>query len=136
MAEGKWDWTIYVFDSEVDRLVPIWPHEPESAQAALVSFAPGNGASGQAWSNEQVVVRVGEEVADATHGLTREQQDHFANRRSVVATPIWADDSKIGVLAGICDDEDRQFEREADRSHVQTTATIIGTLIESLRSDL
>lgn len=128
----KWDWTVYSFDEHLGVLAPIWPSDMGAERAQLISFAPGNGATGQAWLDEETIVRVGQEVHDGTHGLTAAQQHHFAHRRSVVATPIWADDEKIGVLAGTCADEDRAFESEQLRSHVRQTATVLGTVLWSL----
>lgn len=128
----KWDWTVYLYDETIDMLTPLWPHDANSEQGKTVSFAPGRGATGQAWRDEETVVRVGPEVHDGSHGLTDRQQAHFSKRNSVVATPIWSDKQKMGVLAGIADDYDRQFENEESRSHLQRTATIIGTLLATL----
>lgn len=65
--------------------------------------------------------------------LTSEQQRHFAKRGSVVATPIWDHEEKVGVLAGICDGEDRFFEQQVNQSHIRQTATVLGTLLGTLR---
>ncbi len=131
----KWEWTIYIYDHETELLSPIWPAPETGEQAQLISFAPGKGATGQAWKDGITIVRNGTEVHDATHGLTREQQEHFAKRHAVVATPIYADTQKIGVLAGITNDDNREFDAKKDQSHLARTATIIGTLLTSLNTD-
>lgn len=131
----KWNWTVYLYDEETHLLSPFWPASENPKAAALISFAPGNGATGQAWQQEETVVRSGSEVHDATHGLSLEQQEHFKDKLSVVATPIWANTRKIGVLAGIAADANRHFDAEKERSHLARTATILGTLITTLNTD-
>ena len=130
----KWNWTVYLYDEDTNELSPAWPAPASTEEGKLISFAPGKGATGQAWEGEVTVVRTGSEVHDATHGLSAEQQRHFEERQSVVATPIWSDTRKIGILAGITDDEDRRFDEAEKRSHLERTATILGTLLTTLRT--
>lgn len=132
----KWDWTVYLYDSEKDLLVPAWPI-PDPADVSLFEvkvFGPGQGATGQAFKNRQVIVRWGDEVHDDTHGLTDAQQSHFASRNAVVAAPIYADDDHtvIGALAAIADDADDYFDRPKNRLQLEATATVVGTLLEML----
>ena len=132
----KWSWTVYLYDEESELLSPTWPAPKDQDAAALISFASGNGATGLAWADEVTVVRTGSEVHDGTHGLNDEQQAHFKNRQAVVATPIWADTDKIGVLAGIADDVDELFnDDQARRAQLERTATILGTLLTTLKAD-
>lgn len=130
----KWDWTVYIYDSEQDLLVPAWPTpDPADARSELKAFEPGQGATGQAFKNRQVIVRLGDEVHDGTHGLTDAQQTYFARRNAVVAAPIYGDDdSVIGVLAAIADDADDYFDRAKNRQQLGATATVVGTLLEML----
>lgn len=129
----KWEFTIYVYDEEEGLLVPSWPAPANDELGVLKSFKPGFGATGQAWESEALIVRIGPEVHDETYGLTPEQQAHFATRGTVVATPIWSDvDQKLGVLSAICDGEDEHFEKSANRSHLQLTASSVGALIVGL----
>lgn len=132
----KWDWTVYVFDDEKGVLLPAWPR-PDPAneeQSDVKVFAPGKGATGQAYSAGQTIVRLGVEVHDGTHGLTEAQQEYFASRNAVVATPIFADDDKtvIGVLAAIADDADDYFDQPANQQQLRATANVVGTLMETL----
>lgn len=132
----KWDWTVYLYDSEQGLLVPAWP-TPDPADSELFevkAFAPGQGATGQAFENRQVIVRLGDEVHDDTHGLTEAQQTYFADRNAVVAAPIYADDDHtvIGALAAIADDADDYFDRPKNRQQLEATATVVGTLLEML----
>lgn len=132
----KWDWTVYLYDSEQDLLVPVWPI-PDPADAELFevkAFTPGKGATGQAFENRQVIVRLGDEVHDGTHGLTEAQQAYFASRNAVVAAPIYADDDNtvIGALAAITDDADDYFDRPKNRHQLEATAAVVGTFLEML----
>lgn len=132
----KWDWTVYLHDSELNLLVPVWP-TPDPADSELFevkAFAPGQGATGQAFENRQVIVRLGDEVHDATHGLTDAQQHYFAGRNAVVAAPIYADDDNtvIGALAAIADDADDYFDKPKNRQQLEATATVVGTFLEML----
>lgn len=131
----KWEWTVYIYDPETDLLSPFWPAPETDAQAELITFPPGKGATGQAWADDVIIVRNGDEVHDSTHGLTLEQQEHFAKRNAVVATPIYADTKKIGVLAGITNDDNREFDVNKEQSHLARAATIIGTLLTTLNTD-
>ena len=130
-----WTWTVYLFDSERRLLIPSWP-VPDPADADLFdvkAFAPGAGAAGQAFENPQVIIRLGEEVHDGTHGLTEQQQQYFAGRHAVVAAPIFADDDTvIGTLTAIADDADDYFHHPKNRHQLEATANVVGTLMEML----
>lgn len=95
--------------------------------------APGQGATGQAFRSRKVIVRLGDEVHDETHGLNDAQQD-YASRNAVVATPTYAydDNTMIGVLATIADDADDHFDRPENHHQLRATANVVGTLLETL----
>lgn len=129
----KWDFTIYVFDEEQSLLVPSWPPPDSDDHRQLKSFAPGKGATGRAWEREAMIVRTGDDVSGATYGLSEAQQQHYAGKHSVVATPIFTyADRKLGVLSAICEDEDDHFDKPNNQAHFKETATSIGALIVSL----
>ena len=126
----KWEWTVYIDDADREVLTPAWPR-PDGDTAAK-EFPYGLGATGQAWEYERTIVRTGAEVHDDTHGLTAAQQDYFKEHNQVVATPIWADDQKFGVLTGIRKDPSREFDSPKDQRHLAAVATAIGTLLKAL----
>ena len=129
----KWAFTIYVFDEEQSLLVPSWPRPDSDDHRQLKSFAPGKGATGQAWEEEVMILRTGDDVSSTTHGLSEAQQQHYSGKRSVAATPIFTDtDQKLGVLSAICADEDDYFDKPNNRAHFKETAASIGALIVNL----
>jgi len=135
----KWEWTVYVFDSERNLLVPVWPTpDPASPELLTVkSFAPDCGATGQAWTHKDLIVRYGDDVHNGAHGLTAAQQAHFGDRNAVVATPIFDDDDDlIGVLAGVADEPLHDFDQGPKRAQLNETAGIVGTLIITLFDSL
>jgi len=138
--KSKYDWTVFVYDDERDLLVPWWPAPDPAADVDLLtvqSFQPGKGATGEAWSNRQTIVRTGAAVHNGSHGLTEAQQAHFAGRNTVVATPIYDDDDDlIGVLAGIRDEVDLTYDNTNDRYTLEATASVIGTLLVTLWQSL
>lgn len=134
----KWSWTVFLFDSEVDLLVPIWPtpDADDTTMLAVKSFSPGVGATGMAWSEVSTISRTGPVVHDGTYGLTAAQQTRYASRNSVVATPVFTEyGTAVGVLAGVADDEDDRFDQPRDRAHLESVATSIGTLLTALLPD-
>lgn len=65
-------------------------------------FSIGSGATGEAWTRGETVLVLGDEVSNADHGLTPEQQQHFADRTAVAATPIRGDSGRlVGVVTAI-----------------------------------
>jgi hypothetical protein len=134
----KYTWTVFVYDEERNLLVPAWPTPDPAADTeklfTLKSFAPGKGATGQAWISRATIVRYGDDVHNGVHGLTTEQQALYAEYNTVVATPIYDDDDDlIGVLAGITTEADTTYEQAGDRHTLEATASVVGTLLATLR---
>lgn len=136
MLPRKYEWTVFIYDEKRNVLIPSWPSpDPGNIDEEVFTFAPGKGATGQAWSSRQTVVRFGEEVRNDKHDLSPEQQIHYAEYNAVVATPIYDDDDDlIGVLAGITVDLDDTYADESnDLDTLRATASVVGTLLATLR---
>lgn len=132
--KSGWEFSIYLYVQETNRLEPIWPQDAAVPYDVRV-FQPGKGATGIAWQEPgDVIVKYGEEVHNATHGLTVEQQEAFRDYHAVVATAIHSDrEVPIGVLSGICKDEDTCFDEQADQALLLTAAEVIGVVMSRLR---
>jgi hypothetical protein len=125
-------WTVFIYDAQLDLLVPWWPapdlDNPETY--TTLSYEPGQGATGEAWSANKTIVRTGSSVHDGNHRLNEAQQKHNARRNTVVATPIYSDDNqKRGVLSGVRDKEDPSYNETNDIHTLRATASVIGTLM-------
>jgi len=93
---GAW-FHLYLFDEQRELLLPAFEGRASPSQG----WRPGAGAVGEAWvSGEYVLVR-GEEVSDATYGLTPAQQHRARNLAVVAAMPVTtAGGAVIAVLSG------------------------------------
>jgi hypothetical protein len=81
-------------------------------------FGIGKGATGIAYSEERPVAVVGDAVSSGEHGLTQEQQEHFAGSKVVVAVPVrYLQGEIVGILSVISDWNDGTFI--SDEAEVQ-----------------
>ncbi len=118
-------WSVYVFDDDRHLLYPIFP-DPTDDESSPYVFKVGQGATGLAWQNRTVVLASGDAVSDATHGLTEAQQNEFRAYRSVVAAPIAAGATTIGVLTGISEIDDPYFTTSAGLRTLRNLADTVG----------
>ena len=74
--------------------------EPGEDVADLDSWGPGEGAVGQAWSEDEFVLVTGEECHDGTYNLTSEQQERYRSLVAIAARPVRnARGRTLGVLS-------------------------------------
>jgi len=89
---------LFLYDAEVDRLMPVFEPTPQDPQAD--GWMVGRGVTGRAYELGEYVVATGAATHDATYGLNEEEQAKFASLRAVAAMPVMnADEQVIGVLS-------------------------------------
>lgn len=89
---------LYLLDREAQLLVPI-VQTGEPSPPSVELFRPGCGATGTAFARGEGVFVAGPAVADATYGLTPEQQLHFRDLTAVASLPVFnAAGDVLGVL--------------------------------------
>jgi hypothetical protein len=123
-----YDFTLYFYDIDADKLVPIWPERPQ--EDAVKSFEPGKGATGTAWREGKLVLVTGDAVSDATYGLTPDQQQMFGDYKAVAAAPVfWRENWTVGVLTAISTVDDGHFESPEAQESLRDLAAVIGPLL-------
>jgi hypothetical protein len=126
---GNYRFTVYLFDPEANVLLPIFP-EPSTGPDDIRAFPPGKGATGMAYTQMKLFLVTGEAVYDDTWGLTVEQQQRWADYRTVVATPIWSEgDQPKGVLSAISREEDGFFDDPTAQARLREIADVIGVVL-------
>lgn len=128
-----YSFTVYMPDG--NELRPIFPSvQLRPGETDLRVFAVGDGATGSAWKVRATFVVTGDMVHSDRHGLTIEQQEHFAPYNSVAATPIYDPDGvPIGVLTAISKDDDRCFDDAGGgRFTLERLAEIVGVVLKSI----
>ena len=134
----SYEFTLYLYDENGDVLRPYFPKRLHAVPPDWPDdedprdFRPSHGATGQAWAEDTTFEVHGSAVSDDLHGLSEPQQRFFAEFASVVATPVWVDDEKIGVLTAISRDEDRYFDSLAAQAALRELADSIGVIMRYL----
>jgi hypothetical protein len=130
-----YEFTLYVYDENIGKVVPIWPERPQEAD--VKSFEPGKGATGTAWEEVSLVVVTGDAASDATHGLTPAQQQFFARYRTVVAAPVWWEKEwLVGVLTAVSEEDDGHFNGADAQESMRDLAAVIGPLLAVWVADI
>jgi hypothetical protein len=128
-----WEFTAYIFNRDTNRLEPVWPRPHDDPQWSVKCFEPGKGATGLAWKYGALIVKYGDEVSDATHGLDPEQQKAFAEYRTVAAAPIYSDaQDKVGVLSCITRKDSSYFDDFQGQAVLRETATTLGCVLTNI----
>lgn len=123
--------TVYLHEPERDELRAAFPFPAGSAD--LLTFRPGDGATGLAFQKRQLILVTGDAVSNATHGLTPGQRQHFSSYRVVVATPIWREGLRpIGVLTAISEENDGHFDKDSSVAALRELADVIGVVLTSV----
>ena len=126
-----YEFRLFLLDESSDRMVPAFASTGfESSQG----WARGQGATGLAWNaNSRVLIR-GAHVADATYGLTAEQQARYSHLAVVAAMPVrTARDRVIGVLAVSSATDDGFLDgHEAVLAHVELSGVVGRLLVDML----
>jgi hypothetical protein len=126
------EWHLYIYDSDVDRLLPIF--EPDSADDSE-GWAVGQGATGMAYLRREFVLVVGDEASDGTYSLTPAQQARYSDLTAVAAMPVQnASGDVVAVLSAAARDSDTALVREEGFQELLARAVAIGrVLIDLLR---
>jgi hypothetical protein len=129
---GHYVFRVFVMDETSGRLLPAF--ESEGIDVASQGWAPGQGATGLAWSSNNRVLIHGEAVSDATHGLSPEQRERYEHLQVVAAMPIrTARDRVIGVLSVSSETDDGFLELpEAILAHLELSEIVARILIDIL----
>jgi hypothetical protein len=126
------DYHLTVYDGDRDMLSPAYPAAARGLPIA--EFTPGNGATGTAWDQGDLIVVQGEAVSDATYGLTHEQQRYFRRCQVVAAVPVSLDGEPIGVLTAISKKDHGFLNDPAGRQRFRLLSYAVGIVIEGSSS--
>jgi GAF domain-containing protein len=134
LLEERWpglrrdfDITLYLYDPDADLLIPEFPRDVEEPESKV--FRPGDGATGTAWSEQQFTVVEGDDVSNATYGLTPRQQRLFRRYRSVAAHPVLVNGVPIGVVMAISRRNDGYWSNPRTRQALRLLATAVGVVL-------
>ena len=133
--------TVYIYEEGDGAgkgwLKPLFPTSIDDPADPRV-FREGTGAVGTAFEREETVGAVGVAVSSSEYGLSTHQQEHFADCRVVVATPIrLLDGPVVGALAVISEIDDATFVdgdgvKDEGIERLQDTADKVGECLNDL----
>jgi hypothetical protein len=126
------EWHLYLYDSDADRLLPIFePEDPDSSEGWMI----GQGATGMAYLRREFVLVQGAEASDSTYGLSPEQQARYADLYAVAAMPIQNNAGDvIAVVSAATRNASTELTTEAGFQDLVARALGIGrVLIDLLR---
>jgi hypothetical protein len=97
-------------------------------------WQPGQGATGTAWvTNSMVIARV-PEVHDGSYGLSREQQERYADLAIVAANPVQnARARQIGVIAVSANEDDGYFATADGRLNLVALCDVVARVLIDIR---
>lgn len=132
-----YDITVYVHDREQDLLSPIYPGWSRPGDDPRV-FAPGDGATGQAFARLRdridppgaVFVVTGEAVSDDTWNLSPEQRELWHDYRVVASSPFVVAGVPVGVITAISKIDDGFFGKQDGNSKLVLLANDIASLMQ------
>lgn len=129
---SRYRFTVFLFDPDANVLLPWFPHRITDVLDPK-AFAPGIGAAGMAFFEDDTRLVTGDEVSSGRYGLSADQQAAFSQFRAVIATPIRSTRAvKVGVLAAIADHDDHHFEADGAEELFERLADDVGAVIERL----
>lgn len=133
-----YDLTVYLLDPQQHLLVPIYPawnHPGDDVRA----FAPGRGATGQAfqrdwdgtWEPDSVMLVTGDAVSDDTWGLSAEQRELWRDYTVVASTTFTVGEKLLpaGVVTAISKTDDCLFETDEGAAALVRLAHDLGSLL-------
>ena len=122
----------YLFDAEKGELLPWFP-KVDADDLEIQTFAPGIGATGEAWSQKQTILVTDNEVSSDRYRLSPAQQVAFMPYRAVVATPVRTTaGAEIGMLTAISTVNDHHFDDAQAVEAFEDLAEAVGAVIEVL----
>lgn len=122
---------VFVYDEDTDRLVISY--EPEGRAASSTTWEPGQGATGAAWQRRLYVRAEGESVADATFGLTPEQQERYRHLKVIAAMPVLDERGNvIAILTGSSDVDGSDLASPDGEKKHEELAIIVGRVLIDL----
>jgi hypothetical protein len=121
------EWTLFAYRGENDRLVPIYPTTRGPNDRRV--FRRGQGAIGLAFETGDLIVATGDSVSDGSYGLTKAQQDEFRAFRTVAAYPVKVGGFAIGALGAISRKEDEFFDSDEGTELIVKVAEVCGELL-------
>jgi hypothetical protein len=126
-APPDFEWTLFVYSGENDRLVPIYPAMRNQSDRRV--FRRGQGAIGLAFETGDLIVATGDSVSDDSYGLTKAQRDEFREFRTVAAYPVKVGGFAIGALGAISRKEDEFFDSDEGTELIVKVAEVCGELL-------
>jgi hypothetical protein len=126
------DLRLYLFDESEQKLRPVMDIA-HAGHGEPPAWKPGQGATGTAYESGSFVLADGPAVADATFGLTPEQQERYSRLRTVAAAPIWNKNSTvIGVLTASSEDPGNQLATPEAEQELLTGGLFISRVLIDL----
>lgn len=122
------DIRLYMFDVDLDELVPIWADEDEPS-----TWPSGVGATGEAWRTGKYVLATGSAVRDATYDLTPDQQSRYSALHAVAAMPVCTSTGTvIGVVTAATRDPKSELVTSEGRIDLTTCSLLVSRVIIEL----
>lgn len=115
------------------RLLPVL--EPERDPHRSKGWAPGQGATGLAWTRADYVLVKGEACYDETHGLTAAQRERYKNLAIVAAAPVLnAAGDVVAVLSASTENPESALDtEEGQEAHLALAAAMGRVVVDLLR---
>jgi hypothetical protein len=115
------------------RLLPVL--EPERDPHRSEGWAPGQGATGLAWTRADYVLVKGEACYDETHGLTAAQRERYKSLAIVAAAPVLnAAGDVVAVLSASTENPESALDtEEGQEAHLALAAAMGRVVVDLLR---
>jgi hypothetical protein len=123
---------VFLPNAERTKLVPAYdPDRAGPEEGWRIDRDPPQGVTGTAWKINAYVFAPGEQVSDATYGLTSEQQKRYRSLTAVAAMPIQNARSKaIGVLTLFTTIENPNIDDDFVILHIGAAEMVARVLID------
>ncbi len=134
-APRSFVWTVFVFDEEADRLIPVFPEKIADKSDPKV-FTVGTGVVGCAFAENGVVTAMGDAVSSGEFNLTSEQQEYFRRFKAVAGVALVDRAGRpFGGVTAICEDPDPYFEATAASEQLRDLAEVVAAVLLKFSSE-
>lgn len=123
---------LYLYDEEVDRLVPSFYQGGDEVRPPK-QWEIGRGATGAAYETGAFVCATGPAVSDDTYDLTDEEQERYRQLAAVGSAPVFnSAGTTIGVLTASTSDLNHQLGSQAGEQELTAAALLVSRVLVEL----